>query len=132
MVAECAALAVGSSLLGPLLAPLIGLSVPLAALFASCTVPPGVTGIAARAVTGLGLGVNNDWTVEYAWTDRRSIGDTHMSSRDTRPRDSTRPGVLWHLPMATADFAVVNYFYPVTVFRFQRFNARDLTIVSRV
>jgi len=104
VAADCAALAVGSSLLGPLLAPLSGLSVPLATLFASCTVPPGVTGIAARVVTGLGLGEYNDCAVEYAWIDRRSIGDTHMSSSDIRPRDSTRPGVLWHLPMATANF----------------------------
>jgi len=26
-----------------------------------------------------------------------------MSSSDTRPRDSTKPGVLWHLPMAAAN-----------------------------
>lgn len=103
VVADCGTLAVCSSLLGPLLVALIGLSVPLGgALFASATRSTPVPGI-PRNVTGLGLGENNECAVEYAWTDLRSIGDTHISSSGTRPRDSTKPGVLWHLPMATGN-----------------------------
>jgi len=101
VAADGGALAVWSSLLGPLLAPLIGLSAPLGTLSARTPVP-GM----ARGVTGLGLGENNEAAVEYAW-DLRSIGDIHMSSSDTRPRDSTRPGVLWHLPMATGNLHLV-------------------------
>lgn len=93
------ALAVCSSLLGPLLIALTGLSASLGTMLASAMArTPGMP----RNVTGLGLGENSDvGAIEYGWADLRSIGDIHMSSSDTRPRDSTSPGVLWHLPMAT-------------------------------
>lgn len=96
-VADCGALVVWSSLLWPLLVALIGLSMLLATLFTLTLVLAK-----PRDVTGLGLGENNEWPVEYAWVDFVSTGETHISSNGIRPRDSTSPGVLWHRPIAAA------------------------------
>lgn len=61
VAADGGALAVCSSLLGPLLVALIGLSAPLGTLFPSVTAP----GPVGPRDIGLGLGENNEWAVEY-------------------------------------------------------------------